>query len=94
MDRLEEFSTFSASLNALTRLFLTNEHRRIGWMAWMGEAGMVSRIDAAGNVVGRYEGDRPGLPALLIGSHIDTVRNAGKFDGNFGVLAASRRWRN
>ncbi len=56
-------------------------------MAWMGEAGMTSRIDAAGNVVGRYEGDRPGLPALLIGSHIDTVRNAGKYDGNFGVLA-------
>ena len=38
-------------------------------------------------MVGRYEGDRPGLPALLIGSHIDTVRNAGKYDGNFGVLA-------
>ena len=41
-----------------------------------------------GNVVGRYEGVEPGLPALLLGSHIDTVRNAGKFDGNLGVIAA------
>lgn len=89
MDRLEEFATFTAEPGMLTRLFLTKEHkaaaeRLIGWMV---EAGMTGRIDAAGNVVGRYEGDRPGLPALLIGSHIDTVRNAGKYDGNFGVLA-------
>ena len=41
-----------------------------------------------GNVVGRYEGERPGLPAVLLGSHIDTVRNAGSYDGNLGVLAA------
>jgi OHCU decarboxylase len=89
MDKLEEFSRFSAEPDALTRLFLTKEHRAAAdrLMVWMSEAGMVSRIDAAGNVVGRYEGDRPGLPALLIGSHIDTVRNAGKYDGNFGVLA-------
>ena len=49
---------------------------------------MKTRIDAVGNVVGRYEGAEPGLPALLIGSHIDTVRNAGKYDGNLGVVAA------
>ena len=49
---------------------------------------MKTRIDAVGNVVGRYEGMRAGLPALLIGSHIDTVRNAGKYDGNLGVVAA------
>jgi allantoate deiminase len=49
---------------------------------------MAAEIDAVGNVVGRYEGFRPGLPALLMGSHIDTVRNAGKYDGNLGVVAA------
>ena len=46
------------------------------------------RVDAVGNVVGRYEGTSPACPVLLIGSHIDTVRNAGHYDGNFGVIAA------
>mgnify|MGYP002715673173 FL=1 len=89
MDRLDAFAAISAEPDALTRLFLTPEHRAAAdrLMAWMAEAGMAARIDAAGNVVGRYEGTRPGLPALLIGSHIDTVRNAGKYDGNLGVLA-------
>ena len=41
---------------------------------------MAVRIDGIGNVVGRYEGDAPGRPALLLGSHLDTVRNAGKYD--------------
>ncbi|UEM23649.1 allantoate amidohydrolase [Skermanella mucosa] len=89
MDRLDRFAAISAEPDALTRLFLTPEHRAAAdrLMAWMTEAGMTARIDPAGNVVGRYEGTRPGLPALLIGSHIDTVRNAGKYDGNLGVLA-------
>ncbi|UEM05979.1 allantoate amidohydrolase [Skermanella rosea] len=89
MDRLDRFAAISAEPGALTRLFLTPEHRAAAdrLMAWMAEAGMAARIDPAGNVVGRYEGTRPGLPALLIGSHIDTVRNAGRYDGNLGVLA-------
>ena len=49
---------------------------------------MTAWIDAVGNVVGRYEGARPDLPTLLLGSHIDTVRDAGKYDGTLGVLAA------
>ncbi len=49
---------------------------------------MEARIDAIGNVVGRYEGDRPGLPALFLGSHLDTVRDAGKYDGPLGVITA------
>ena len=48
---------------------------------------MAAAIDAVGNVVGRYEGERPGAPALLLGSHIDTVRDAGNYDGKLGVLA-------
>jgi allantoate deiminase len=55
--------------------------------AWMRAAGMATRIDAVGNVIGRYEGRRPGAPAVLVGSHIDTVTDAGKYDGNLGVLA-------
>jgi allantoate deiminase len=53
----------------------------------MREAGMSARLDAAGNCVGRYEGERPGLPALVLGSHLDTVRDAGKYDGMLGVVA-------
>lgn len=90
MARLDEFARFSEEPGRLTRTFLSPAHRQAAdrLLAWMREAGMTARIDAAGNVVGRYEGDRPGGPALLLGSHIDTVRDAGKYDGNLGVLAA------
>ena len=47
---------------------------------------MATHADAAGTLVGRYEGRAPGAPALLLGSHIDTVRDAGPFDGGAGVL--------
>ena len=50
---------------------------------------MAASIDAVGNTVGRYEAaGGPGAPALLLGSHIDTVRNAGRYDGNLGVVVA------
>jgi len=51
--------------------------------AWMGEAGMTTRIDGAGNLIGRY-GD--GAKALIVGSHIDSVRDAGNYDGPLGVM--------
>ncbi|MDQ2105998.1 M20/M25/M40 family metallo-hydrolase, partial [Azospirillum isscasi] len=90
MARLGGFAAFTEEPGVLTRLFLTPQHRAAAdWlMEWMGKAGMSARIDPAGTVVGRYEGTTPGAPALLIGSHIDTVRNAGRYDGNLGVLAA------
>jgi allantoate deiminase len=90
MARLDAFAQHSADRPALTRLYLTREHRAAAdqLLIWMREAGMEARLDAAGTVVGRYEGAAPGQPALLLGSHIDTVRNAGKYDGNLGVLAA------
>jgi allantoate deiminase len=90
MRRLDELARFSSDKGALTRLYLTPEHKAAALQvqAWMGEAGMLAAIDAVGTVVGRYEGERPGLPTLLLGSHIDTVRNAGKYDGNLGVVAA------
>ena len=49
---------------------------------------MATHVDAAGSLVGRYEGSTPGAPVLLLGSHIDTVRDAGRFDGGAGVLIA------
>lgn len=90
MDRLDELARISSEPGALTRLFLSPEHRQAARQVedWMRAAGMQARIDDAGNVAGRYEGARPGLPALLLGSHIDTVRDAGRFDGALGVVAA------
>ncbi|MEM9540389.1 MAG: Zn-dependent hydrolase [Cyanobacteria bacterium P01_E01_bin.42] len=54
---------------------------------WMQEAGMTVRIDAAGNIIGRYEGKFPQLPILATGSHLDTVPSGGRYDGALGVLA-------
>ena len=90
MARLDAFAAFSDEPRRLTRLFLSDAHRRAAeaFIGWCGEAGLEARIDAAGNVVARYEGRRAGAPALMLGSHIDTVRDAGRYDGNYGALAA------
>lgn len=75
----------SSEPNRLVRLFLTPEHRRAADLVagWMGEAGLAVSEDALGTVRGRSgEGRR-----LLIGSHIDTVIDAGRYDGPLGVIA-------
>ncbi|MEN9205929.1 MAG: Zn-dependent hydrolase [Thermostichales cyanobacterium DRC_bins_46] len=55
--------------------------------AWMQATGMTVRTDPAGNLIGRYPGSQPHLPALATGSHIDTVPSGGRYDGCYGVLA-------
>ena len=74
----------------LTRVFLSPEQRAVNALVlgWMREAGMDTHLDAIGNAVGRFEGERPGLPCLILGSHLDTVRDAGKYDGMLGVVTA------
>jgi len=74
----------------LTRVFLSAEQREANALvlAWMREAGMTASVDAIGNCAGRYEGLGPELPCLMLGSHLDTVRDAGKYDGMLGVIAA------
>ncbi len=88
--RIDALSAISETPDHLTRIFLTPEHRAAAdlLLSWMREAGMVSHLDAIGNVCGRYEGDRPGLPCLMLGSHYDTVRDAGKWDGPLGLITA------
>ena len=54
----------------------------------MQEAGLVVRVDTAGNIVGRREGGEPELPAIMTGSHIDSVPGGGNYDGDVGVLGA------
>ncbi len=90
MVRLDALAEFTEAPGQLTRLYLTPAHRAAALQirAWMEEAGMSARMDAVGNVAGHYESERPGAPKLLLGSHIDTVRDAGKYDGNLGVVAA------
>src|SRR5271169_6059738 len=90
MARLDAFTAFTDEPRRLTRLFLSEAHRRAAeaFIGWCAEAGLEANIDAAGNVVARHEGRRAGAPALMLGSHIDTVRDAGRYDGNYGALAA------
>lgn len=90
MARIDELATYSEDPGGLTRVFLSPELKQASdrVLAWMTEAGMNTYLDGIGNVVGRYEGINPGLPALMLGSHLDTVRNAGKYDGPFGIVAA------
>ncbi len=89
-DRCEALARCSETPGALTRVFLSEDQRAANVLVttWMQEAGMAVYIDAIGNVVGRYEGTRPDLPCLMLGSHLDTVRDAGKYDGMLGVIAA------
>ena len=56
--------------------------------SWMKEAGMTTRIDNFGNLIGRLEGKNPSLPVLMMGSHLDSQPYGGRFDGVAGVLCA------
>jgi allantoate deiminase len=88
--RIHELAAISETPEHLARIFLTQEHRAAAdvILNWMREAGMSAHLDAIGNVCGRYEGERPGLPCLMLGSHYDTVRDAGKWDGPLGLITA------
>ena len=90
MARLDQLAELSERPDMLVRRCLTPEHARANALVgeWMRAAGMDVWTDAIGNVIGRYEGTAPGLPALLIGSHLDTVIDAGRYDGMLGVLSA------
>ncbi|MGE5617019.1 MAG: allantoate amidohydrolase [Bacillota bacterium] len=86
--RAERLARHSDSSENYTRTFLTPAHREAAALIadWMREAGMEVRVDAIGNVIGRYEGAEAGAKTLLMGSHFDSVRNGGKFDGVLGIL--------
>jgi len=90
LERCEALARLSELPGGLTRVYLSPEQRAANdlVLGWMREAGMSARLDAIGNCVGRYEGEQPGLPCLMLGSHLDTVRDAGKYDGMLGVVTA------
>jgi len=89
-ERLDELAAISDEPERLTRLYLGPGHRKAADLVsrWMRDAGMAVRIDSTGNVVGRYRGQDPGPRTLMLGSHIDSVRDAGRFDGTLGVITA------
>ncbi len=78
---------YSDQSDGLFRPYLGPAHRAtLGRLAqWMDEAGMSVETDAAGNIIGHYAGAHPDAPVLLIGSHVDSVRDGGRYDGMLGV---------
>lgn len=88
--RADELSLHSAWEDGILRAYLTPEQSRVNAIAasWMREAGLRAWPDAAANVCGRRLVDDDDRPALLLGSHLDTVPGAGRYDGILGVLVA------
>lgn len=90
MTRLDLLGAISDEPDRLTRQFagdgMRKAHKQVA--TWMREAGMVVSQDNVGNLRGRYEGSTPSGPTLLLGSHLDTVRDAGKYDGPLGIVVA------
>jgi allantoate deiminase len=88
--RCRALAAVSEEPDRLTRRFATPAMARANALVggWMAEGGLAVRSDAAGNLVGHRPGTDPGAGTLLLGSHLDTVRDAGAFDGPLGVLGA------
>src|SRR5262245_12264679 len=88
LERADALARFSEEPDRLTRRFATDALRAASEqvLEWMQAAGMTTWRDAIGNVWGRSEGTGPGT--LILGSHLDTVRDAGRYDGMLGVLVA------
>lgn len=83
-----QLATYSENPHQLTRTYLSEPMQAVhaDLRSWMERLGMRVTIDAAGNLRGVYPGENPDSPRLLIGSHLDTVINAGAFDGPLGVV--------
>ena len=93
MVRLEALGRITDEPGRLTRTFCSPAMQRANKLvnSWMRQASMTTRQDAIGNLIGHYAAEQTGEArekVLLLGSHLDTVRNAGKFDGPLGVLTA------
>ena len=89
MQRCDVLGTCSEEPGRLTRPFASPAMQQVHELVttWMREAGMAVRKDNVGNLLGRYEGDGASS-TLILGSHLDSVRGAGKYDGPLGVMVA------
>jgi hydantoinase/carbamoylase family amidase len=90
MRQADVLGLFSEDTPQITRTYLSEQHKQAGeyLIGLMRRAGMTADFDALGNVVGRYRAAEPKAPVVMTGSHQDSVRNAGKYDGLFGILTA------
>lgn len=90
IDLAARLAAWSDTPGGLTCAYLTPAHRAVAaeLKKWMDDAGMSAEIDAVGNVVGRHRADNASARTLVLGSHYDTVRNAGRYDGRLGILTA------
>jgi len=88
--RLEQLAQITEESGRITRTFGSPAMRRANELvgSWLQAAGASIRTDALGNLIGRYPAAAPDGKTFLLGSHLDTVRDAGKFDGPLGVLVA------
>ncbi|MDQ1922291.1 allantoate amidohydrolase [Massilia pseudoviolaceinigra] len=88
MQWAETIGAWSEADDGLTCSYMTGVHQRTAAQLaeWMRDAGMETCIDAVGNVVGRYLSADPDAKTLMTGSHYDTVRDGGKYDGRLGIL--------
>ncbi len=86
--RLDDLGRVTDQPGRLARTFHSAAMRRANALVgrWMKDAGLRVKVDAVGNLIGRGEGRAPGAKTLLMGSHLDTVLDAGRFDGALGVL--------
>lgn len=85
---LDELGGVTDEPGRLTRTFLSPAMERAVKLVgcWMQDAGMEVRVDKLGNLIGRLKSENPKAKTLIFGSHLDTVRDAGRFDGPLGVL--------
>ncbi len=90
MEWCDILGNYSEEPDRLTRPFASEAMRQANEAVakWMRDAGMTVQRDAIGNLIGRYEARVAGAKTLLFGSHLDSVRDAGKYDGPLGVMIA------
>jgi allantoate deiminase len=88
LERCDILALHTEEPGKITRTFLSKPAHEVQAKleTWMKEAGLITQVDAVGNVIGRLEGSSPSAKTLLIGSHVDTVPNAGRYDGILGVM--------
>ncbi len=88
-NRIDTLASITDESGIITRTFLSPAMQKANQLVaeWMRDAGLATAEDRVGNLVGQSPAE-PGAPVFLLGSHLDSVRNAGRFDGPLGVLLA------
>jgi hypothetical protein len=88
LSRINELSLVSDDRDGITRIYGSPACLQAGTkvLSWMQQAGLKTRVDSIGNLRGRLECPVSNARTLVIASHIDTVINAGKFDGPLGIV--------